>query len=525
MSVMEKDQLVEADLQAKVVPTRVSSENVDKPSFLDVWPQVFASLVSLSSAIQAGINLAFSGVLIPQLSADTNLKDNFTKVEASWIASLVVISQPIGSFVAGPLMDIFGRKTICIFQNVPIIIAWIIMFFTRESLWPIYLSRLLAGFGAGLTLVGLVYTAEIAHVSYRAMLLSTNSVNVAFGILVTTVVGVYIDWHYCSLVFGLLSIASLLLSFLIPESPYWMASFTDTRQEDTRLVVRKLNLNNDAYSAEWQRIQEAVRKRRTQMEAGEGSKGWCSKFRDTCYNFKERGSYLPFIILLVLFLLQQTSGTYVVIFYTVNIFQSIGGNFGFGFNEYTATIAVGILRFILSLVAAGISRVMGRRPIMILSAAGMALSAGASAGFLFANDINTLNFSTSNSTGNSTLPSPSSGVISDWWIMLSILLYVAAGSIGIMVIPWTLVSELLPIKVRAFGSGLMISYGAVLLFIIIKTFPFLVDLITLPAVFIIYAVMSAVCTIFIYFFLPETLGKSFSEIEKYFEKKTDSNIS
>lgn len=255
------------------------------------------------------------------------------------------------------------------------------------------------------------------------------------------------------------------------------------------------------------------------MESGETAVTWCQKFLNTLYSFKERSALFPFLILLCLFLLQQTSGTYVVIFYTVNIFQSVGGNLHMSFDAYTATVALGVLRFICSLVAVMLSRVVGRRPIMLISSLGMAACAAAAAACTYMNNMNDIIFEMHNSTGNSTVQ-PNVGGVSEWWIMVAILLYVAAGSIGLMVIPWTLISELLPLKVRAFGSGLMISYSYLLLFVIIKTFPFLVDLVTFPVVLITYAVMSAVCAVFVYFCLPETFGKSLKDIEKHFEKRT-----
>lgn len=49
--------------------------------------QVLVSCISLSSVIQAGINLAFSGILLPQLAADPNI-EHFTKDEASWIGNI-----------------------------------------------------------------------------------------------------------------------------------------------------------------------------------------------------------------------------------------------------------------------------------------------------------------------------------------------------------------------------------------------------------------------------------------------------
>lgn len=59
--------------------------------------------------------------------------------------------------------------------------------------------------------------------------------------------------------------------------------------------------------------------------------------------------YKPVIILLLIFVFQQISGAYVIIFYAVNIFLEIGGNFGEGINEYGALVLLGSIRFIMSI--------------------------------------------------------------------------------------------------------------------------------------------------------------------------------
>ncbi len=59
--------------------------------------------------------------------------------------------------------------------------------------------------------------------------------------------------------------------------------------------------------------------------------------------------YKPLVILLLIFVFQQISGAYVIIFYAVNIFLEIGGNFGEGINEYGALMLLGSIRFIMSI--------------------------------------------------------------------------------------------------------------------------------------------------------------------------------
>lgn len=98
--------------------------------------------------IQAGINLSYSAILLPQLNQTTSIIQ-INKSEATWIASLVTICLPIGSFIAGPLMDKFGRRSVALCTCIPFIFSWILMYFAKD-VRLIYLARIVAGIGAGL---------------------------------------------------------------------------------------------------------------------------------------------------------------------------------------------------------------------------------------------------------------------------------------------------------------------------------------------------------------------------------------
>lgn len=70
---------------------------------------------------------------------------------------------------------------------------------------------------------------------------------------------------------------------------------------------------------------------------------------------KQKEIIKPTVILLVLFVLQQLSGAYVIIFYAVSLFQKVGGRFEDYeyFNEYGALLLLGLIRFIMSILASG----------------------------------------------------------------------------------------------------------------------------------------------------------------------------
>lgn len=102
------------------------------------------------------------------------------------------------------------------------------------------------------------------------------------------------------------------------------------------------------------------------------------------------------------------------------------------------------------------------------------------------------------------------------FILVCILGYVCFSSLGVLMIPWTLIGELLPIKVRAKLGGAIVAFAYVLMFITVKTFPVVIQLIEARGVFYLFSVTSFVGAVFVFAVLPETLGKRFEEIEKNF---------
>jgi hypothetical protein len=84
----------------------------------DALPQIFASCAINFIVIQAGINMTFSSILIPQLVED---KDEFIKLNldsSTNLASIVTVSTALGALVCGSLMDRFGRIQLARMVNI-----------------------------------------------------------------------------------------------------------------------------------------------------------------------------------------------------------------------------------------------------------------------------------------------------------------------------------------------------------------------------------------------------------------------
>lgn len=74
-------------------------------------------------------------------------------------------------------------------------------------------------------------------------------------------------------------------------------------------------------------------------------------------------------------------------------------------------------------------------------------------------------------------------------------------------------------QVKGKLGGLIISIAYILMFAAVKLFPYVMDYLGTEKLFYLIALNSFFGVIFTYFYLPETLGKSFNEIEMFFVSK------
>lgn len=287
----------------------------------DSLKQILACAVANSIVIQAGINMAFSAVLLPQLY-ESKSDIQISVSEASWIASVVAIALPLGSLSIGPLMDRFGRRKICILTNIPFAIAWLFLYYAKD-VWYIYFARIISGFSGGLTTVSLVYVSEITHPTLRPMLLGLNSVFVTFGILLTCVLGSFLQWRTLSFIYFLLVILTCISMYLvIPESPHWLITFKNDTQNAAKSVHWIYSRNYALCEQQFQKILDTKNLRPTQNEPNERSV--LLKMKKNLLVYREPIVYKPLITLIIIFIFQQLSGAYVIIFYAISLFEKIG---------------------------------------------------------------------------------------------------------------------------------------------------------------------------------------------------------
>jgi MFS family permease len=189
---------------------------------------------------------------------------------------------------------------------------------------------------------------------------------------------------------------------------------------------------------------------------------------------------------------QQVTGINTVIYYAPTIFKFAGISSASG--AILASIGVGIVNVVLTLVAMQLIDRVGRRPLLLVSLAGMALS-------LF---VLGLSFS---------LPRLSGSL--GWIAVGSVMVYVSSFAVGLGPVFWLILSEIYPLAIRgrAMSVGTVVNWSANL--VVAVSFLTMTQVLGKPATFWSYAAVSVAAWLFAYFMVPETKGRTLEEIEAH----------
>ncbi|XP_069698889.1 uncharacterized protein [Periplaneta americana] len=100
-----------------------------------------------------------------------------------------------------------------------------------------------------------------------------------------------------------------------------------------------------------------------------------------------------------------------------------------------------------------------------------------------------------------------------WLPLACLIIYIIVYCFGLGPMPWVVMAEVLPPKVKGTGGALVTSFCWIISFIITNTFQIFIDYAGRYIAFWFFAVNCALATVFIYFKVPETKGLTLQEIQ------------
>lgn len=406
-----------------------------------------------------------------------------------WAMSSALTGCLAGALLAGAWSDRYGRKKMLGAASVFFLVSAFGTGATSSFTWFI-IYRIVGGFGIGIASnVSPIYIAEASPAAVRGKFVSINQLTIVAGILLAqlanwlignlytqgaeTLTPESIDqaWRWMFWMEMVPAGLFFLLSFVIPESPRWLA-VQHKREQAFRIFTR---IDGEAYAR--QAINEI-----TDTQAGSGDTHWRALFQS--------GVRKVLVIGIVLAVFQQWCGINVIFNYAHEIFSEAG----YAVSDVLMNIVVtGVTNVLFTLVALYTVDRWGRRALLFIGSLGLA--------FLY-----TL-LGIGYFTG-----------VSGWPMLLLVVLAIACYAMSLAPVVWVVLSEIFPTRIRGAAMAVATCFLWTACFVLTYTFPLLNEKLGAAGTFWIYGGICLASFLFIRTHLPETKGKSLEEIEKNLTK-------
>lgn len=440
---------------------------------LYLWTQFLAAFAVSMGSLIVGFS---SGYTSPALPSMMNSTIEITDEEITWVGGLMPLAALVGGIAGGPLIEYFGRRLTIMGNAVPFFVGWILIA-TAPSVYLIFAGRVLCGVCVGVVSLAFpVYLGETIQPEVRGALGLLPTAFGNTGILLAFFVGSYLDWSKLAFFGAALPVPFFLLMIFTPETPRWFVAKGRPQEACKALQwLRGKNIN----------IEKEMRDlTKSQIESDRSKGNACGQL----FNMK----YMPAVLIsLGLMLFQQLSGINAVIFYAASIFKMSGSSV----DENLSSIIIGIVNFISTFIATALIDRLGRKILLYISSVSMIITLICLGTYFYLKDSNV-------------------DVSSFGWLPLACLvIYVLGFSIGFGPIPWLMLGEILPSKIRGTAASLATGFNWACTFIVTKTFHNIMKAINMYGTVWLFAIICFIGLFFVIFFVPETRGKSLEEIE------------
>jgi SP family galactose:H+ symporter-like MFS transporter len=409
------------------------------------------------------------------------IKDQFSLTAAAEeiVVSAVLAGAIIGALLSGQLSDIFGRKRVIIATAVIFTIGSL-----TAALAPgvslLVAGRLIIGLAIGIASFAVpLYISEISPAHARGALVSLNQLAITIGIVLSYVVDYALagdkSWR------GMFAIGvapAVILGvgvFFLPFSPRWLMS--RSLPDKAREVLKRVRGTDN--------VENEIRDIAVSLEEEAG--GW--------KEFLKPWMRAPLIIGIGIMFFQQITGINTVIYYAPTIFGFAG--FSSAQVAILATMGVGIVNVLMTVVAIKVIDRIGRRALLSMGLIGMAASLG----------VLGLAFNMASLAG-----------ALKWIAVGSLMVYIASFAVSLGPIAWLIIAEVFPLKIRGRAMSLATMANWLFNLIIAMTFLTLMEKLGRAQTFWLYAVLSIAGWVFCYFMVPETKGYTLEQIEEHWRK-------
>ena len=429
---------------------------------------VLTAVVAALGGLLFGFDTSVISGAMLFLRTDFHLSD----VQLEFAVGIALAGALVGSACAGYCTDRWGRRWMLLVTALGFGL-FSVLSGLAVGLVSFSIARFFVGACIGIASLAVpLYIAEMAPARIRGALVSCNQLAITVGIGVAYFVDYAFAaseswrWMFASAVFPALVL--LIGMMFLPESPRWLArkGFRDRALENFRRLGR-----GDEAEAELAEVEGALQ----EEQEGFGI-------------LLKPGFRVAVLVGIGLAIFQQITGINTIIYYSPEILRMSG--YPSAKAAILAAAIIGVANILITVVSILLVDRLGRRILLLLSTAGMALAL-TSIGVAFHQKS------------------------ASFVVFYEVIGYVVSFGIGLGPVMWLLISEIYPTKIRgkAMSIATLTVWGTN--WVVAATFLSLIRGAGPANTFWIYACLCVVAFIFCYVFVPETKGRTLEAIEHH----------
>jgi len=410
--------------------------------------------------------------------------------QIGFAVSCALLGSALGAWYAGMLANRFGRVRTMQVAAV-LLVASALGSGLVTGVWDLILWRLVGGIGVGVaSVIAPTYIAEVSPAHIRGRLGSMQQLAIVLGIFAALLSDAWLAgvaggaaqplwfglaaWRWMFLVATLPALVYGTLVLGVPESPRHLVA--KGRLDEAREVLRKV-LNMHSETALDNKLRDIADSLRSEHKP---------RLRDLC---GKTAGLLPVVwIGILLSVFQQFVGINVIFYYSSTLWHSVGFSEA---DSFTITVVTSIVNVLVTLVAIALVDKVGRKPLLVVGSAGMAVTLGLMAWC----------FSQATGSGAALSLPGATGVVA----LVAANAYVVFFGVSWGPVVWVLLGEMFPNRIRATALAVAAAAQWLANFAITSTFPALAEL-GLTFAYGLYAGFALLSLLFVLAGVRETKG-------------------
>lgn len=229
--------------------------------------------------------------------------------------------------------------------------------------WTFMIARFIGGLGVGAaTVASPMFISEISPANNRGKLAGMFQFNIVFGILIALVTNAVfgkwlpgdVAWRWMLGIEAIPALAYTVMTFSLPESPRWLITHANKREEGAEIFRQ---INPKASDAEIEQLVKQVEE--TVADKVKTAKFWTARLK------------VPIFLAIMVSVFNQFSGINIVFYFAPRLLGLAGVE-----NPLMSSVALGVTNLIFTFIGLWLIDRLGRRSLLYMGSVGYILSLG-----------------------------------------------------------------------------------------------------------------------------------------------------